>query len=212
VREPPRLRGGLVARLAVLVAGFWILAAGIVAFLESGLGLAPWDVLHQGIAEHTPLSFGLASVAVGLVAVATAWVAGARIGVGTIANAALVGVFVDVLESVDAVADLSDSPLAARTALLAVGIVSVALGSGLYLGAQLGAGPRDSLMVVGAARTRLRLGTVRTLLELSAIVTGIALGGTVGVGTLAFALLVGPSVEITFRALRASPLSAPATA
>jgi uncharacterized membrane protein YczE len=188
-------------RLALLALGLFCFAAGIVAFLESGLGLAPWDVLHQGISLHSPLSFGAANIAVGLVALTVAWLLGAKIGIATIANALLVGVFIELLTSVGAVERLSDQPLGVRIALLASGVVFVGLGSGLYLGADFGAGPRDSLMVVGTQRTSLRIGVVRGVLELGALAVGFVLGGTVGLGTVAFALLIGPSVEASFWAL-----------
>jgi uncharacterized membrane protein YczE len=209
MRAPPRLRGGLSGRLALLVVGLFLFAVGIVAFLESGLGLSPWDVLHQGIAEHTPLSFGGANMAVGLAVVVLAWLLGARIGIGTLANALLVGAFIELLTRSDAVERLSDAPLAPRIALLALGMAAIGAGSGLYLGADLGAGPRDSLMVVGAARTPLRIGLVRGLIELAVLAAGIALGGTIGAGTVVFVLLIGPSVEASFWVLERSPLSLP---
>ena len=198
MRAPPRLRGPLVVRLPLLVFGLFVFAAGIVALLESGLGLSPWDVLHQGLAEHTRLSFGEANVAVSIVVLAVAWMLGARVGVGTPANALLVGTFVQLLTSVEAISALSDRGLGSRIALLAVGIALMGAGSGLYLGAGLGAGPRDSLMVVGAERTRFRIGVVRAALELIALAVGFVLGGTVGIGTVAFALLIGPAVEGSF--------------
>lgn len=212
MHTPPRLRGGLTARLAALAAGLFLFAAGVVAFLESRLGLSPWDALHQGIARHTPLSFGTANIVVSVCVLLVAWALGARIGVGTVANAVLIGAFIELLTAVDAVDDLSGSPLGARIGLLAAGLVLVGIGSALYLGAYLGAGPRDSLMVVGGKRTGLRLGVVRAGLELSALAAGYALGGTVGVGTLVFALGVGPALEVGFWALRRSALGLPGAA
>jgi uncharacterized membrane protein YczE len=207
VRAPPRIRGSLAARLAFLVAGLFLFAAGIVALLESRLGLSPWDVLHQGIARHTPLSFGEAKVAVSVVVVAVAWLLGARVGLGTLANAVLVGGFVQGLTSIDAITRLAHDPLGVRIGLLVAGLFLMGAGSGFYLGADLGAGPRDSLMVVGAARTRFRIGLVRGTLELGALAAGAALGGTVGIGTLAFALSIGPLVELAFWLLERSPLT-----
>jgi uncharacterized membrane protein YczE len=206
MHTPPRVRGGVRTRLGVLVAGLFVFAAGIVALLESGLGLSPWDVLHQGLAEHTPLSFGEANIVVSVVVLAVAWLLGARIGIGTLANAVLVGSFVVLLSSLQPVAALADEPLAVRAGLLVAGLVLMGAGTGVYLGADLGAGPRDSLMVVGAYRTRLRIGLVRATLEFSALVVGFALGGTVGIGTVAFAVAIGPSVELSFWLLRRSPL------
>lgn len=205
---PPRVRGGLPVRLPVLVAGLAMFAAGIVAMLESRLGLSPWDVLHQGIARHSALSFGEANVAVSGGVLVVAMALGARVGAGTVLNALLVGTFVHALDAVPAIGRLAAAPLGARIGLLALGLVLIAAGTALYIGAGLGAGPRDSLMLVGARRTNRRIGVVRGAIELSVLVAGVALGGTVGVGTLAFALGIGPLVEAAFRALARSPLAA----
>jgi len=204
---PPRFRGGLPTRLAILISGLVVFATGIVALLESRLGLSPWDVLHQGLARQTPLSFGEANTAVAVAVVVIAFLLGARIGVGTVANAVLVGAFVQLLTSLPSVAALGHDRLAVRVALLGVGLVLMGAGTGLYIGAGLGAGPRDSLMVVGAQRTRFRIGVVRGMLELCALVGGVSLGGTVGIGTLAFVFGIGPAVELSFWLLRRSPLA-----
>jgi uncharacterized membrane protein YczE len=194
----------------VLVAGLFVVALAVVAQLESRLGLSPWDVLHQGIARHTPLSFGEATVCVSITVLAVAWLLGARIGIGTAANALLVGSFIQVLTSIAAIDRLSTAPLGVRIGLLAIAMPLVGIASALYLGAWLGAGPRDSLMVVGGERTGLRLGIVRAALELAALGAGWALGGTVGIGTVVFALCVGPSLEAGFWVLRRTPLAVPA--
>jgi uncharacterized protein len=207
VHAPPAIRGGLLVRSVSLVLGLALFAAGIVLLLESGLGLSPWDVLNQGISEHTPLSFGAANGAVAIVVLVVAWALGARIGPGTFANAVLIGVFIDAFLRVEAVTELGNADLSARIAMLAGGIVVIGLGSALYIGAALGAGPRDSLMLVLSRRTKTRVGVVRTLLESSVTAVGFALGGTVGVGTLAFAFGIGPAVELSFWLLDRSPLA-----
>jgi uncharacterized membrane protein YczE len=194
----PALRGGAIARATYLVAGLFACACGILCFLESGLGLSPWDVLHQGIAQHSPLSFGLANEVVAVVVLAVAWTLGARVGVGTVANALLIGTFVALLEPLHVVSGLRGDPLGVRIGLLAAGMVLFGLGTAFYIGAGLGAGPRDSLMLVGSLRTRVRVGIVRTAIEASALVAGAALGGHVGIGTLVFAGLIGPFVEGSF--------------
>jgi uncharacterized protein len=191
------------------VSGLFLFALGIVAFLESRLGLSPWDVLHQGIAEHTPLSFGGANIVVSVLVLALAWALGARVGIGTLANAVLVGGFIVLLTSIGAVQDLAHEPLGVRIALLAAGVLLTGAGSGIYLAAALGAGPRDSLMVVSAHRLGRRISVVRVALELCALGLGIALGGTFGAGTVAFALLIGPSIEASFWLLERSPLTLP---
>jgi uncharacterized protein len=180
-----------------------------VLILESKLGLSPWDVLNQGLSKHTPLSFGFANVAVAIAVLFVAWSLGGRPGVGTVANALLVGSFIQGFTSIHAVTALAHDGLAVRIPLLVVGILLIGPGSAFYIGADLGAGPRDTLMLVGARRTGRRVGLVRAVLELGALVVGIALGGTFGVGTVLFALGVGPVVEASFALLQRSPLAAP---
>jgi uncharacterized membrane protein YczE len=197
-----------VARLASLVFGLFVFALAIVLLLESRLGLSPWDVLNQGIARHSPLSFGAANVVVGLAILLLAWALGGAPGLGTVANAVLVGTFIQLLTSIDGVADLASQPLAARIGLLVAGIALVGPATAFYIGADFGAGPRDTLMLVGARRTGRRVGVVRATIEATALVAGIVLGGTFGVGTVALALLVGPAVEASFALLARSPLAA----
>jgi uncharacterized membrane protein YczE len=194
----PVLRGGRVARSAWLVGGLFLCACGIIAFLESKLGLPPWDVLHQGIAKHTPLSFGLANEVVAILILFLAWRLGSRPGLGTVANAALIGLFVVLVQPLGVVQHLASWPLAARIALLALGLGLFGLGTAFYIGAAVGAGPRDSLMLVTALRSGVRIGGARAALEGTVLVVGVVLGGTVGVGTLLFALLIGPFVEGSF--------------
>lgn len=212
MRAPPSLRGGLGVRSSGLVFGLFLCAAGIVALLESELGLSPWDVLHQGLARHTALSVGTANIVVGLAVLGLAALLGARVGPGTVANAVLIGLFIEVLIHLEAVKELSEQGLAVRWTLMVVGIGLVAVGSAFYLGAAMGAGPRDSLMLVLTARSGMRIGLVRTLLEASVVVAGAVLGGTVGVGTIAFALLIGPALEASFWLIERTPLAGPAVA
>jgi uncharacterized membrane protein YczE len=208
----PIVRGGLVVRSISLVAGLFLFAAGVVALLESGLGLSPWDVLNQGISDRTGLSFGTANIAVALVVLVLAWLLGARIGPGTVANAVLIGVFVDLLLRADAVESLADAPLGARVALMVGGIAVIGLGSAFYIGAGMGAGRRRSLLLVLSGGRGKGLGLVRAALELLVTVAGFALGGTVGIGTLAFAFGVGPAVELSFWTLQRSFLAEPSAA
>jgi uncharacterized membrane protein YczE len=183
-------------RSASLVGGLFLFAVGIVALLESDLGLSPWDCLNQGIQHHTPLSFGAANVVIGLLVLCVAWALGQAPGIGTVANAVLIGVFIELLLAVPAIDDLDGQPLAVRIGLLAFGLVLFGVGTGFYIGAAMGAGPRDSLMLVMSHRTGARI--------------GIALGGTFGVGTIAFAVLIGPIVETSFALLERTPLAVPA--
>jgi uncharacterized membrane protein YczE len=212
VREPPEFRGGFAPRFAALLLGLFLCACGIVAFLESELGLPPWDVLHQGVARQLDVSFGVANVGVSVVVLAHAWLLRARIGLGTLLNALLIGTFVIALTAIPAVEALSEEALGVRVALLPLALVLFGAGSALYIGAAMGAGPRDSLMLVASQRLGLRIGVARTALEVAALVTGFALGGTAGVGTVVFALGIGPAVELSFRLVARTPLTVPAVA
>jgi uncharacterized protein len=166
-------------------------------------------VLNQGLARHTPLSFGMANVAVGLVVLLLAWSLGGAPGLGTVANAVLVGTFIQGLTAIGAVTSLAHEPVGVRVVLLLAGVALIGPASAFYIGADYGAGPRDTLMLVGARQTRFRIGLVRGTLELIALAGGIALGGTFGVGTVLFAFLVGPIVEASFALLARTSLAAP---
>lgn len=198
MKAAPRLRGGLAIRLPCLFAGLVVIGVAIVIQLQIGLGLPPWDVLHQGISLHTPLALGTASIVVGLAVLIVAWALGQPPGFATFANAIVIGGSVDVLLRVDAFAGLAEAGIVVRVGLLLVAIAVFGIGSALYIGAGLGAGPRDSLMLVGSRRLEVRIAIVRFSMEAIVVAIGFALGGSVGIGTLAFALLIGPSVEGSF--------------
>ncbi len=209
---PPALRGGFVSRVAWLVTGLFLCACGIVFFLESELGLPPWDVLHQGLADQLGISFGVANILVSVAVLLLAWRLRANIGLGTLLNATLIGLFVVFLTSLAAVGELSEEPLGVRIGLIAVALMCFGVGSAFYICASMGAGPRDSLMLVTSQRLGVRLGVARTGLEIAALVIGFLLGGTVGIGTLVFAVGIGPVVELSFWLLARTPLAAPAVA
>jgi uncharacterized membrane protein YczE len=154
----------------------------------------------------------MANVAVAIVVLGIGWSLGGRPGVGTVANAVLVGTFIQVLTSLSAVTGLAHDGLATRIVLLVLGIALIGPASAFYIGADFGAGPRDTLMLVGARRTQFRIGLVRGTLELIALGTGIVLGGTFGIGTVLFAFLVGPIVEASFVLLALTPLAVPSQA
>ena len=170
--------------------------------VASELGNSPWTVLAEGIAVQTPLAVGVATVVISFL-VLLMWVPlRQRPGLGTIANAIVIGVAIDA-----SLAWLAEpSELLPRYGLVAAGIALVGIGSGLYLTCFLGPGPRDGLMTGISRRTGLSLRVVRTGIEVTALTTGAVLGGTVGVGTLAFALLIGPAVQAAVVALAGRPL------
>jgi uncharacterized membrane protein YczE len=180
----------------------WLFAAGIVLALRSELGVSPWDVFHDGIRQVTPLTFGAATIFVGVILVGVAALLGVRPGPGTLANMVLIGVFVDLLLSSGILAGLEALGFAVRFSVLVSGVLVVALGTALYIGARLGAGPRDSLMLAISARTGWRVGVIRALIELTVLGAGLLLGGAAGIGTILFAFGIGPAVEVAFRLLR----------
>ena len=177
----------LARRLPRLLAGIIVLGIGIAPILDAELGVAPWDVLHQGLAEVTGLSFGLVVVLVGLVVLLTWIPLKQHAGIGTIINTLTVGFIVNGM--LDVLPEVHN--LAVRWAMLLGGIVITSFGMALYIGAGLGPGPRDGLMTAVAARGH-PLWLVRTVIELVVLSIGFALGGDVGIGTVLFAFGIGP--------------------
>ena len=175
-------------RLVQLFVGLVLYGVSLALVLRAGLGLAPWDVLHQGLARRTGVSIGVVLIVVSFV-VLLAWIPlRQRPGVGTVANAVLVGVFVDL-----SLAVIGDAHAWVwRIALLLAGVLLNGLATALYIGASLGTGARDGLMTGLVRRTGRSLRLVRTCLEVGVLVVGFLLGGSVGVGTVLYALAIGP--------------------
>lgn len=178
-------------RLSRLLAGLVLFGVSIAVMLAAGLGVNAWDVLHQGLATATGISFGWVVNGVSLLALA-AWIPLRRlVGVGTVANVVVVGIVADMTLRILA----TPEALPLRVTLFVVGLVANAAATGLYIGAGLGPGPRDGLMTGLAGRTGASIRTVRTFLEVSVLGIGWSLGGPVGVGTVAYAVTIGPLVQ-----------------
>jgi uncharacterized membrane protein YczE len=182
----------LVRRTAQLFAGLLLYGAGMALMVASRLGLTSWDVFHQGLSKVTGLSFGSVVILLGI-PILVLWIPlRQRPGFGTLANLVVIGLVVD-----GALAAIPDASLPVRIGYLATGIVIIGIGTGLYIGARMGPGPRDGLMTGMVARfPRLSIRAVRTALELTVLGLGWLLGGTVGLGTLAFALSIGPLAQL----------------
>lgn len=188
-----QLRAGrLLRRLPQLVVGLVLYGASLGMMVRGALGLAPWDVLHSGFIRHVPMTIGQAVVLLSFV-VLLLWIPlRERPGIGTVANALIVGL------AADATLALLSQPdsVPLRAALVLGGIVLNGLATALYIGSQFGRGPRDGLMTGLARRTGLSLRLVRTGLEVTVVVIGLALGGALGVGTVLYALAIGPLSQL----------------
>jgi uncharacterized protein len=193
-----RLRYG--GQLVVLFAGLLLFALGSACTWKAHVGLGPWECFHLGVSLHAPITQGQASILTGAGVIGLSLFLGVRPGVATICNMIFVGLFFDAWNTV--LPDLGGADLVARLALDVSGVLIIGIGSGLYIRARLGAGPRDSLMLALARRSGRRIAIVRAGVELSALAFGFLLGGPVGAGTLIHALGVGPAVEIGFRLFR----------
>lgn len=188
----PRAGRRLPRRFVQLYAGLVLYGASIALMVGGGLGLMPWSVLDQGISRSTGLSLGTVTILVGAV-VLLGWVPlRERPGWGTVSNIVVIGLALDaalaVLPAVDG--------LPARIAVTAAGVGLNALATAAYIGVHLGPGPRDGLMTGLVRRTGGSVRRVRTAIEVAVVVLGVLLGGTVGPGTIAYALAIGPLVQL----------------
>lgn len=189
--------GRMPERLARLGIGLWLYGLSVALMIRGAIGAAPWDVFHQGVALHLPMSFGMVMV-LASVAVLLAWIPLRQMpGLGTIANTLLIGPFADLNLALIATPD----SIALRVVLMLAGVLVCAFATGLYIGAQLGPGPRDGLMTGLARRTGWSIRAVRTAIELGVLVAGVLLGGVFGAGTVVFALGVGIPTQFFLRRL-----------
>jgi uncharacterized membrane protein YczE len=178
-------------RVPQLLAGLWLYGASMALQIRATLGLDPWDVLHEGLTRITGLSFGLITALVGAV-VLLCWIPlRQRPGVGTVSNVIVIGVAVDVTLAILP----SPADLLPRILFLAFGIALNGLAAAVYIGARLGPGPRDGLTTGFCARTGTSLRLVRTVVEVTVLAAGWLLGGTIGVGTVLYAVSIGPLTQ-----------------
>jgi uncharacterized membrane protein YczE len=185
-------------RGAQVLVGLILYGVTAAMLILARLGLDPWDVLHQGLSRTFGLPIGTWAVLLSFVVLVAWWPLRQRVGVGTVANALIVGIVIDIMQS------LAHPPhvLWARVMLLVGGVIGNGIATGLYVGAGLGPGPRDGLSLGIAARGH-SLRVVRTAIEVAVVTTGFILGGTIGVGTLLYALTIGPITHLTIPALSA---------
>lgn len=187
------LRQRPVRRLGQLYLGLVLYGVSMALMVRSDLGLDPWDVFHQGLSERTGLSFGTVTIGVGAL-VLLLWIPlRQRPGLGTVSNVVVIGLVVDATLALLP----TGGPLGVQIALLVTGIVANGAATGMYLGARLGPGPRDGLMTgLVARRPGWSVRLVRTVIEVTVLALGWLLGGTVGLGTVAYALAIGPLAQL----------------
>lgn len=192
------VRHPLAVRLPQLIGGLFLYGIGLALMVRAGIGVAPWDVLSQGVALQTGLPFGLVTNLVGA-AVLLLWIPiRQKPGLGTVLNVLMIGTSAEVGLWLIPVLE----ELVPRVLIFAAGLLVTAIATGLYIGARFGPGPRDGLMTGIHHRWGVRIWIVRTAIEVTVLTIGWLLGGNVGVGTLAFALLIGPLVQVTLPLLR----------
>jgi uncharacterized membrane protein YczE len=182
-------------RLPGLLFGLVLFGIGIALMAEADMGLGPWEVFHQGIATMTGLQLGTVSILLGVPILLAWYPLGERPGVGTLINIVLVGTATNVALGVIPPAEGQPQQLL----MMLAGVVTIAIGSGLYLASDLGPGPRDGLMTGLHFRFGWSIRRSRTAIELSVLILGFLLGGTVGLGTVVFALGIGPMVQVALR-------------
>ena len=197
-------------RYAKLLTGLALFGVGLWLALMADLGVGPWDVLTGGLSQQLGTPFGRTAIGISVVVLLIGLAAKVRPGIGTLLNVVVIGAVVDLLLATPLLTSLGDQAVVLRLSATVLGIGCVAAGSALYLGAHLGPGPRDGLMVALYTRTGWRVGTCRALLECGVLVLGVALGGPVGIGTVLFALGIGPAVQVAFRVLRQTAVPTPA--
>jgi uncharacterized membrane protein YczE len=186
--------------------GILMLSFGVSLMVRANIGLGPWDVLHQGVSIRTGMDIGTAIIIIGLL-IMLLWIPlGERPGPGTVLNVLCVGLLINAW--LDVLPVLGPGMLSnmllfpAQVAQMAAGIVIMGIGSGMYISSGLGAGPRDGVMMGLVHRTGLSVRIIRTILELTALLAGWLLGGTVGLGTILFAFGVGPVVHTTLHSFQ----------
>jgi len=186
-----------IGKLARLMIGYFLYGLGIVLTVNANRGLAPWSVFHQGLANQLHITMGVATQVVGLLILVLDFIFGERLGWGTIGNVVFIGTFIDLIMLNNWI-PIPES-IVVSYGMMLVGLVVMALATYSYLSAQLGAGPRDGLMIAMTKRINLSVGWIRNMIEAVVLIAGYFMGGSVGLGTLVMAILFGRFIQLTFK-------------
>jgi len=189
----------MITRLTKLLVGLILFAFGIYLSLQANVGAAPWDAFHQGLSYKLGITFGQASMIVGFIIVILNMFFKENIGIGTIANTFIIGLFIDLFYAIDLVPKMNS--LGSGLFMLTISMVIMAFSTYLYVDAGYGAGPRDGLMIIMVKLTKRPVGLVRLTIESSVCMIGYLLGGQIGIGTVILALSIGPIVQVVFKLL-----------
>jgi uncharacterized protein len=190
----------LTLRIIRLFLGLFLYALGIVMTINANIGLSPWDVFHQGLSKNINITMGQASISIGILIVIANSVLGERIGWGTLCNMLFIGIFMDVLMLNNLVPMYEN--IISKIIMMLLGMFTIGTASVLYIGAGLGSGPRDGLMIAITKRTGKSIRVIRNSIEISVLFIGFALGGTVGIGTPMMAVMIGPMVQFAFKVFK----------
>lgn len=183
-----------------LILGLFLYSLGIALTVQANLGVAPWDTFHQGLSSLIAITFGQASIIVGLIIVFINILLNENVGIATILNMFLIGLFIDVIFGSGIIEKSSSIPIG--LIMLVLGMFAIAIATWLYVGAGLGSGPRDGLMIALTRKTNPTVGQIRSLIDLTALIIGVSLGGQIGIGTAILAFCIGPIVQITLKVLK----------
>ncbi len=187
-------------RFLYLLIGLFLYALGIVITMKANLGFAPWEVFHWGIGKTIGMTIGNVSILTGLLICVIVILMGEKLGLGTILNMILIGVFIDLLISFNLIPQING--LIPGAAMMIAGLFIISFGSYFYISSGFGAGPRDSLMVAIKRKTKLPVGLCRGMLEISVVLTGWMLGGPVGIGTVLAAFGISFCIQIVFSLMK----------
>ena len=184
-------------RYLIMVGAFAVMSYGLAAMIRAGIGTPPWDVLHLGLSLQLDLTYGRVVQGIGLIMIVLSWILGVRPHIGTVLNMIFIGLFVDLYMYFG----LTFQPqhLVLQFAQLALGTVVFAYGTAVYILINRGTGPRDSFMLALSRLSGLKMGLIRTIIEVAVTVSGYLLGGPLGIGTVLFAFSVGPFMELSFK-------------